>query len=155
MSRHHRRKHSRRRHSEQDSLKNLLIDNSSNSLIESNPSSDQSSEECSHIESISFIDNLKRYIGEIVTISTPGADFCQCNSIGTLIEVNNYFIRLAIKPDGLPIYTSENTYSDDLNINNQLSLPTNDYNLNCTNNDTGALVDIPIDKITAFTHSGI
>ncbi|MHC6180240.1 hypothetical protein ACYUJ6_10355 [Clostridium sp. JNZ X4-2] len=117
------------------------------------------SNKCNSIGAMNFIDTLKKYIGEMVTVCTTGGDPCRCNFTGILLGVNNYFIRLAVKLGSAPIYQPRNNFSNNLNTcSDPYSSAENCNSVSdscCENNSTSTLIDIPTNRIAAFLHSNV
>ncbi|HBC95360.1 MAG TPA: hypothetical protein DC034_01005 [Clostridium sp.] len=106
------------------------------------------SNNCNSIRSLNFIDNLKKYIGNKVTVYTTGGNSCGYNFTGTLLGVNKYFIRLEEEPSKQPRIITDDPYS----LANNCNLESD----SCSENtDKNTLVDIPIDKIAAFLRGNI
>ncbi|MEY8000147.1 hypothetical protein AB8U03_08030 [Clostridium sp. Mt-5] len=117
------------------------------------------SNKCNSIGTTNFIDTLKKYIGEMVTVCTTGGDPCKCNFTGILLGVNNYFIRLVIKVGAAPIYQARNNFSNDLNTCSDPYSSADNCNSvsdsRCENSSGSTLIDIPTNRIAAFLHSNV
>ncbi|CAB1247074.1 conserved hypothetical protein [Clostridiaceae bacterium BL-3] len=130
------------------------VNNSSYSNHEKHHSNSRTS-----IRSISFIDNLKKYIGKTVTVYTTGGDSCRYNFTGTLLGVNNYFIRLAIKSCPSPVYQTRTNFNDNLDISSDPYSSADNCNSESNpcpeDTNSGTIADIPIDKIAALLRSNV
>jgi hypothetical protein len=134
---------------------NLLEDENFNNRSSRNKNRHEKNN-CS-IGSMSFSDNLSRYIGKPVTIFTSSGGNSGYGFSGVLISVNRYFLRLITKIGPIPDCPINNSCnSDDLveNCYDPYKLDDDCYENN-DNSKLGSLVDIPIDKIVAFVHNAL
>lgn len=134
---------------------NLLEDENRNTYKSSNKNKHENNN-CS-IGSISFSDNISRYIGKPVTVFTASGGNSGSGFSGVLIAVNKYFLRLITKigpaPD-CPLSNSCNSNNLTENCYDPYKLDDNCYE-NGGDSNLGSLVDIPIDKIVAFVHNAL
>lgn len=106
------------------------------------------------IDNMNFIDNLRLYIGELVTIFTIDGGNTEQGFSGVLVEINGYFLRLQTKIGTGPACFLENYSDSDNSQENYYDIYSrNDKYHNEKNCNCQCLVDIPIDKIAAFVHS--
>lgn len=94
-----------------------------------------------------LIDELDRFIGETVTIFTASGGVSGFGFTGVLLRVNSGYVTLVNRlgtPPTNPL--SEVIYNDRRNGRNL-----DDNNLYVV----GSICDIPVDKITAFSHRAI
>lgn len=124
-----------------------------NYKIYKNENKTNSHQNCS-FDDMNFIDNLRIYIGELVTIFTIDGGNMERGFSGGLMEVNGYFLRLETNIGTGPACFIENfSDSDNSQVNYCDSYSRNDKYNNGENCNCQCLVDIPIDKIAAFVHS--
>ena len=130
---------------------NRYYDN--NYKICKNEKETNSHQNCS-FDDMNFIDNLRIYIGELVTIFTVDGGNTEHGFSGFLMEVNGYFIRLETKIGTGPACFIENFSDSDNSQENYYDIYSrNDKYNNEENCNCQCLVDIPIDKIAAFVHN--
>lgn len=139
---------------ENDSVENTNLLEGNNTFNPNNRNKHENNN-CS-IGSMTFLNNLNRYIGKSVTIFTTSGGNSGSGFSGVLIAVNKYFIRLITKIGPAPASPINNSFSPE-NISENCYDP---YKLddNCsenTDNNFGPMVDIPIDKIVAFVHDAL
>lgn len=118
----------------------------------------------------SFIRHLARFIGETVIVFTTSGGESGEGFTGTLLAVNCDFIRLVIEKGSAPTIPFEDDDDDDDDWGRDDNNGYNEgssygNNGSCRNNNderrrhrhcctrTGAVADIPIDKIAAFVHN--
>ncbi|WP_446899672.1 hypothetical protein ACSVC9_07260 [Clostridium sp. LBM24168] len=175
MSRHHRRHYKSHNERYEDNNtymdtdykpieENTILENTSdttNLLGDENHDTYRSSNKNKHeynncsVGSMSFSDNLSRYIGKPVTIFTSSCG--NSGFSGVLIAVNKYFIRLISKIGPAPDYPLNNSCSSDNLVENCYDPYKLDDSCYKNNKDPnlGSLVDIPINKIAAFVHNAL
>lgn len=108
-----------------------------------------------------IVRGLARYLGETVTVYTTSGGDSGAGFTGVLIAVNWDFIRLLSDIGPAPAcalgsccskkkcchdFDDNDDFDDDSNQNNRI---------NCGLRTTGAVVDIPINRIAAFVHNAI
>lgn len=93
-----------------------------------------------------FAQHIKKYIGETVTVFTASGGATGCGFTGFLIDVNCCFIRIISKQGSEPACPLGSSCCCD---HDGMEKGKSYY---CT---VGAVSDIPIDKIVAFTHNAV
>lgn len=104
-----------------------------------------------------FSDLLRNYVGETVTIFTTSGGESGSGFTGILITINHCYIRLIIKIGPAPACSLGNCCNPKLAGNdNEDNYECNDKrDLDCSFDNVGAVVDIPVDKIAAFVHNAV
>lgn len=101
----------------------------------------------------SFVQHMRRYIGETVIVFTASGGLSGCGFTGVLLSVNCEFLRLDSRQGTAPtcpLGMGNGGCCNDMNNDN------NDYNnRRRNNNNLGAVCDIPIDSIVAFCHNAV
>jgi hypothetical protein len=171
LSRHHRRHHRRHKSShsiipetytdtsysdventsEDDNISSELeADESKNTLV-NNDKDSYHHHDCD-IDSINFRDNLRKFIGRPVTVFTGNCGENSHTFSGILLGVNKYFIRMVTKLDPAPDFSLANSYNH--NTCDPYALDNPCDNSSDTDN-LKSIVDIPINKISAFIHNSL
>ncbi len=94
-----------------------------------------------------FINHLRKFIGETVTVFTSSGGESGSGFTGVLLAVNSDFIRLVIKKGSAPTDPLNKDYEYDECYEGR-------KHRECCNK-VGAVVDIPIDRIVAFVHNAV
>jgi hypothetical protein len=122
---------------------------------------------CDNIFSDNFVDHLKRYIGETVTIFTTSGGQSGQGFTGVVLAVNDCFVRLITRIGSAPgcalgnacnnNYNRVGGYSNnrccDRDYNNCYC--NKNYNSGSYNHTLGSVTDIPIDRIASFVHNAV
>ncbi len=94
-----------------------------------------------------FINHIRKFIGETVTIFTTSGGESGSGFTGVVLAVNCDFVRLVIQRGSAP--------SNPLGMrNNNDECNGRKKDRDCCNR-VGAVVDIPIDRIASFVHNDI
>lgn len=105
-----------------------------------------------------FLNHMANYIGEVVTIYTTSGGESGQGFTGILLAVNNNFVRLVDRLGPAPAcalgscccsHGRDRNYDDNNLWNNEdeAGRPS------CSVRNTGAISDIPVDRIAAFVHN--
>ncbi|MDF2943047.1 MAG: putative rane protein [Herbinix sp.] len=93
------------------------------------------------------IEELRRFIGETVTIFTTSGGASGCGFTGVLLRVNPCFVTLVIRLGTAPT----NPLSEEICGDRRDYRDRDDRH--CQN--VGSVCDIPVDKIAAFCHNAV
>lgn len=104
------------------------------------------------VNDISFVNHLRRFIGETVIIFTASGGVSGCGFTGVLLSVNCEFVRLDSRQGVAPSCPLGSSCCGDFNNDNNNDC--NNYNRR-GNNNVGAVCDIPIESIVAFCHNAV
>lgn len=108
--------------------------------------------------------HINRYVGETVTIFTTSGGASGCGFTGTVIAINNEFVRLVTHqgtPPSNPLAENICGDFDDMPGNGFNDNSYGNGNHGCHHNDhnngfrVGSVCDIPIDRIAAFCHNAV
>lgn len=102
----------------------------------------------------SFVNHMARYIGETVTIFTTSGGLSGQGFTGVLLAVNPYFVRLISdigSPPSCPLGSECDDYYQINSGNNQCC----NSRSNRRSFNTGAVSDIPVDRIASFVHNAV
>jgi hypothetical protein len=111
----------------------------------------------------SFLRHLREFIGETVTIFTTSGGASGCGFTGVILSVNSCFVRLVTEQGTAPSNPLAENICPDINNGGDgrglcglggmgnLGKGNGNYNTRAV----GSVVDIPIDRIAAFTHNAI
>ncbi|MDD3693548.1 MAG: hypothetical protein PHX02_06560 [Oscillospiraceae bacterium] len=116
-----------------------------------------------------FVDHLRRFVGETVTIFTTSGGQSGDGFTGVILAVNNCFVRLITRIGPAPGCALGNAcnsygrggYGNDYNYGNG-GCKCNKYDggyggrdFYGKNNIVGSVTDIPIDRIASFVHNAV
>lgn len=102
----------------------------------------------------SFVNHIRKYVGETVIIFTASGGISGCGFTGVLLSVNCEFVRLDSRQGVAPACPLGSSCCGDLNNNDNDDC--NNYNNRRRNNyNVGSVCDIPIDAIVAFCHNAV
>ncbi len=96
-----------------------------------------------------FIPHIHKFIGQTVTIFTASGGVSGCGFTGVVLAVHCDFVRLVVREGSAPTNPLYDNYYNNYNDCDNGS----SYNKCCYK--TGAVVDIPIDRIVSFVHNAI
>jgi hypothetical protein len=91
-------------------------------------------------------EQIRRYIGETVTIFTTSGGESGIGFTGVVILVNHNFVRLITHLGMAPACPLGSDCSDSFDMEKRC---------NHNKNGVGSITDIPIDKIAAFVHNAV
>ncbi len=105
-----------------------------------------------------FVDHLRRFVGETVTIFTTSGGQSGDGFTGVILAVNNCFVRLITRigpAPGCALGNACNNYGRN-NYGNNCSCDRGNYGRGYGgNNVVGSVTDIPIDRIASFVHNAV
>lgn len=104
---------------------------------------------CENIFSDNFVEHLKRYIGETVTIFTTSGGQSGQGFTGVVLAVNDCFVRLITRIGAAPGCALGNSY------NSRSCSRCGERDFNCSDRALGSVADIPIDRIASFVHNAV
>jgi hypothetical protein len=99
-----------------------------------------------------FINHIRRFIGETVTIFTASGGESGSGFTGVILAVNCDFVRLVTDQGSAPTSPIEPIY-DECENNGNYNNNMNYERHHCYN--VGSVTDIPIEKIVAFVHNAV
>jgi hypothetical protein len=113
-----------------------------------------------------FLMHINRFIGETVTIITTSGDVSGGEFTGVMFKVNSDFVRLIIENNTPPTNSPTENNSPKENNNRGISdqepgdigSPGGKGSGDSIDRNftiVGSVVDIPVDRITAFVHSAV
>jgi hypothetical protein len=97
-----------------------------------------------------FINHIRRFIGETVTIFTTSGGASGSGFTGVVLAVNCDFVRLVLEQGSAPTNPFDNLGEDD--DDDECGRR---RHRRCKCQKVGAVVDIPIDRIASFVHNAI
>lgn len=104
-----------------------------------------------------FVRNIRRFIGETVTIFTTSGGASGCGFTGVVLSVNSCTVRLVTDFGAAPSNPLSEVICGDMDngqggrgCGGQMS-----GRGNGCNRQVGSVVDIPIDRIAAFCHNAV
>ncbi|WFR58488.1 hypothetical protein QA584_05295 [Anaerocolumna sp. AGMB13025] len=92
-----------------------------------------------------FLPHISRFIGQTVTIFTTSGGLSGGGFTGVILAVNCDFVRLVVRQGSAPANPLTDNYYNGCDDKR--------YEHCCYK--TGAVVDIPIDRIASFVHNAI
>ena len=121
---------------------------------------------------VSFVNDLRRHIGQTVTIFTTSGGQSGRGFTGVLVSVNCSFVRLVTQLGSAPGCALGNCcdrnhhhdHHHDHHHNNEWDCDDNVGGIerdrdrdrfDCNGNTLGSIVDIPIDRIASFVHNSV
>lgn len=121
------------------------------------------------IPNIGFLRELLRFVGETVTIYTTSGGESGMGFTGVLLDVNRDFVRLLTDIGPAPACAlgsccdvrsrRDDDYDDDDDFDFEMDFEEDEGNnrgrINCGFRNTGAVVDIPVNRIAAFVHNAL
>lgn len=103
----------------------------------------------------SFVGHMARYIGETVTIFTTSGGLSGQGFTGVLLAVNPNFVRLLSETGAAPSCPLGSECVDYYQINSGNDQCCNGHKGNRRSFSTGAVCDIPVDRIASFVHNAV
>lgn len=112
----------------------------------------------SGIRNASFLEYMSEFIGDTVTIFTTSGGASGFGFTGVILSVNSDYVRLMIEPGLAPVSPLADNVLAELESSGRTSSTTGRIgnigriHEGSSINPVGSVVDIPVDRITAFTH---
>lgn len=111
-------------------------------------------------QNTSLVRHMREYIGELVTIFTTSGGASGFGYTGVMMTVNSNFIRLITEQGMAPVNPLVDNIFGDADSGGRISggigrIGNIGRGENVYSRSVGSVVDIPVDRIAAFTHNAI
>jgi hypothetical protein len=108
-----------------------------------------------NVSDCNFVAHMARYIGETVTVFTTSGGLSGQGFTGVLLAVNPTFIRLLNETGAPPACPLGSACDEYYQINSGNNNQCCNHNGNRRPFNTGAVSDIPVDRIASFVHNAV